>query len=117
MVSAPPDHDPPPHQIEPLGIGDDQDRPAGGERDLLWTRPARLRLGAVGIELAEDGEMLVQHYPPSSRPRILRSWKSGLARTHQTRLPKRDHDSVINDTITQNASNESSISTYISRLR
>lgn len=51
--------------FSPIGPGtNDQDRPAGGERDLLRTRPARLRLGAIGIELAEDGQMLVQHYPP-----------------------------------------------------
>ena len=50
--------------FSPIGPGtNDQDRPAGGERDLLRTRPARLRLGAIGIELAEDGQMLVQHYP------------------------------------------------------
>ena len=62
-----------------------------------------------GSSWLRTARCLCSTIPPSSRPRILRSWKSGLSRTHQTSLPERDHDSVINDVITQNASNKSSI--------
>ena len=78
-------------------------------RDLLRTRPARLRWGAIGIELAEDGQMLVQHYPPVlATPDSQKLEKRPLPNSSD-QPAERDHDSVINDVITQNATNKSSI--------
>src|ERR1700720_4559774 len=55
--SVPGDQDPPADIVEMPGIGDDQHWPSGGERNLLRTRPDQLRFCAIGIELAEDGQI------------------------------------------------------------